>query len=761
MRTRRRPTRPLAQRTARLGVLTAVLLPFAIPAIASAAVSMVYVSYSQSDGMQLWRADELGENRYRVDLGLPDVGEPTLSPNGSQVAFQSGNDIVVTRIDGTNRRTVVAGVPSSIWWDQPSCFPDGSLLITKREVPLGAPSGTSEESLWRVNADGTGLHQIVAWGGPVDATHALAGPDQADGTVSPDGSQISFVSGRAPDGTSTNAPTVWLAGADGSAPRQLTTAPGPYPAGANGEPEYAAARDPSFSSDGQSIVYSRLDWKHHPELDDPNNPPGWPPVYRFDWDLFTVSTTGLQYQQLTRSPNQDEGYPDWSHTAQIVFSSWPTYSSYEAEVHEILASGTSETVVLKQGGTAFYYPAFGVTAPLPDAELLKQHRPYLKYDKFESFYADSPGIITDSYVPGKTGHSNYLKTAAGKTLAASDPALRFADLNLGYLGQPYVGGGVSAKTDLIDESNTTSTEYVDDALRMHSQTAYANQVEGRVVSYPDGSKVLQYWLFYYYNPKTYLTVGAHEGDWEMVQVHLDPDQVPTRATYSQHDHGERCDWVHVQRTVGGQPIAYVADGSHANYFSSGYHFNGFDNDNSGGDGPAVSSPGVNNVTTPPNYILWPGVWGGSASSPPGPAGQTSKWNDPVGWSGGYGCSEGQTPAPTRSVSRRQSDGVERRFGASPRRPALPRVRVERSGRVVRIDYQFGRPPRVGGRAPWLLLTSVPSKYEGGPPRTVRTVVSHDSGTVRQVAASEGPVRLRYVVVGKAGNRSAVRSTLLP
>src|SRR4051794_34631048 len=97
----------------------------------------------------------------------------------------------------------------------------------------------------------------------------------------------------------------------------------------------------------------------------------------------------------------------------------------------------------------------------------------------------------------------------------------------------------------------------------------------------------------------------------MVQVYLDANQQPVRATYAQHDGGERCDWVHVQRTETGQPIVYVAEGSHASYFSSGYHFNGGAEDTANGDGHQVGTAGVIDVTAPPNWMLWPGHWGGT------------------------------------------------------------------------------------------------------------------------------------------------------
>ena len=89
--------------------------------------------------------------------------------------------------------------------------------------------------------------------------------------------------------------------------------------------------------------------------------------------------------------------------------------------------------------------------------------------------------------------------------------------------------------------------------------------------------VLQYWLFYYDNPfllpPTPLGTfwQSHEGDWEVVNVVLGADQQPLEAAYSQHCSGQRRAWDAVTKSPAGSthPVAYVALGSHANYFAPG------------------------------------------------------------------------------------------------------------------------------------------------------------------------------------------------
>jgi hypothetical protein len=101
-------------------------------------------------------------------------------------------------------------------------------------------------------------------------------------------------------------------------------------------------------------------------------------------------------------------------------------------------------------------------------------------------------------------------------------------------------------------------------------------VYGRVVR-TEARIVLQYWLFYYDNPlllpATQLGIfwQSHEGDWELVNVVLDAEEQPLEAAYSQHCSGQRKAWAGVQKSPAGSthPVAYVALGSHANYFAPG------------------------------------------------------------------------------------------------------------------------------------------------------------------------------------------------
>jgi hypothetical protein len=68
----------------------------------------------------------------------------------------------------------------------------------------------------------------------------------------------------------------------------------------------------------------------------------------------------------------------------------------------------------------------------------------------------------------------------------------------------------------------------------------------------------QFWTFWLYNPKTYAGVGAHEGDWEMVQLGCTDDagDRPVLMTCSQHDGGEKREFWRVTLDEK-RPVVYV------------------------------------------------------------------------------------------------------------------------------------------------------------------------------------------------------------
>ena len=93
-------------------------------------------------------------------------------------------------------------------------------------------------------------------------------------------------------------------------------------------------------------------------------------------------------------------------------------------------------------------------------------------------------------------------------------------------------------------------------------------------TFRSGSRIaLQYWIWYPWNPYSPTVPPGelwqvHEGDWEVVSVILDLRGTPLLVGYSQHSKGKRRAWARAPRQ-GPHPVAYVALGSHANYFTAG------------------------------------------------------------------------------------------------------------------------------------------------------------------------------------------------
>jgi hypothetical protein len=389
------------------------------------------------------------------------------------------------------------------------------------------------------------------------------------------------------------------------------------------------------------------------------------------------------------------------------------------------------------------------------ADTQAAYAPELRYDSYETYRAAGADMITDYY---NSTDTNMLQTSAAGDLAAADWSRPLDNLWLGYIGPTYNTSVQAYRTatsnDKIDEVNN----YAEAAQAMQSMPQYADRTYAHYVPLDGGGAVMQYWFFYYDNPKTYLGFGAHEGDWEMVQISVDPAGNPLVATYSQHSSHEHCDWIHVPRTPQGHLIVYVAEGSHANYFSNGYHFNAGADDYAGGEIHVTPTPiSVSNE----RWLTWPGHWGGSDSSPDGPAMKGQQWFDPIAWQNGTdGCTEGQT--------------FPSRFGAQSRpvtsaqhllrkvRPALPRIEARRIGKRVLVTYSF-RNGLQGTRstAPWMLLTAVQSAGRQYAPLTERTILRKGTGQILQkLGLGHGPFKLRIAVLAKDGVRSAPMTVTL-
>jgi hypothetical protein len=161
---------------------------------------------------------------------------------------------------------------------------------------------------------------------------------------------------------------------------------------------------------------------------------------------------------------------------------------------------------------------------------------------------------------------------------------------------------------------------------------------------------VQYWFFYVFND----WVNTHEGDWEMIQLNFDAPtpqaalaRGPTDVGYSQHSSAERATWGQAPLEIVGQthPVVYVANGSHANFFTSDLFLMRSSAEGVGCDdtrGPSRTvAPGLAVVPTATAEYLhaypwlgFDGFWGEQhAAFYNGPTGPNEKlqWAEPFTW----------------------------------------------------------------------------------------------------------------------------------
>lgn len=340
---------------------------------------------------------------------------------------------------------------------------------------------------------------------------------------------------------------------------------------------------------------------------------------------------------------------------------------------------------------------------MSDADLIRRWSPVLRYDSAESFFADSAAGFAENRGVGADARGNVLRRGRSRdTIAAARPAPGQALLSLDFLAPVEYADGVEVRRSDVLDATADAERHVADALALHADPRYRNRIYGRLAE-GGGRRWLQYWFFMYHNdPYGLLNISVHEGDWEMVQLRLGADDLPDAATFAQHSWSSTQRWDDVELTPVGAlgdpvPVVYVARGSHASYPRPGRSWKTFF-DVADGRGEQVR-PEVEVIgDEAPPWLLWPGRWGSSDSSPRGPQEQ-GKWSEPerfhedgLGWwRAGL-----EAPAPPRPL------------------PAAPivseAVRVP-DGDVERVRVVCRVPP---GEAPAARLVVAVAAADGGP-----------------------------------------------
>jgi hypothetical protein len=335
-------------------------------------------------------------------------------------------------------------------------------------------------------------------------------------------------------------------------------------------------------------------------------------------------------------------------------------------------------------------------------DLLAIYRPWLRYDSQESYSCDSPAVLTDAFTNGRT---NSLKRANGSVIATADHGLGLEFLD----GAHYVDGAAVRQDDFLDEAGR---DYVADARRMHAVAGLGDRVCAHVATDGNGRRWLQYWFFYYYNDKSFLGLGLHEGDWEMIQIGLDDNERPDVATFAQHSSGERCLWSDLE-LKDGAPIVYVARGSHASHVHKGKYDAPVVPDYNDARGRLVRPDLIEIDDDFPSWASWPGFWGSTrshsiveSSSPRGPR-QHGQWADPAAFHA--------RATPTRAVTS-QAQRVRTVQG-----PAPPAIAARRQDDKAYVDY-------VAAPGTAKLVATIDAPDDKLPPYTCTVEVTDLKGT---------------------------------
>jgi hypothetical protein len=200
------------------------------------------------------------------------------------------------------------------------------------------------------------------------------------------------------------------------------------------------------------------------------------------------------------------------------------------------------------------------SAATPDPRLLAAYQPVTRFDPAEQFNPTSvESFIADADLERLDPSGNWVVVDSDPDPGSlPGPGTGTWRLNQDLCSPASSLGGLTCYASAWETGSGASTVY------------------GRVAR-TDDRIVLQYWYFYYddtysyFYPPSDVLWQAHEGDWEVVNVVLSPDEQPLEVAYSQHCLGQRRAWTDAPRIAETHPLVYVAAGSHANYFSPGTH----------------------------------------------------------------------------------------------------------------------------------------------------------------------------------------------
>lgn len=217
---------------------------------------ILFISDRDDDGDEIFIADADGSNPQQLTHNSYPDRDPAWSPDGQHIVFAAALEedgvynLYVMNADGSDPRLLIER------GGQPRWSPDGSRIVFVRWF------SENEQSLWLVNADGTGEHPLI------EGQMVNYNPDW-----SPDGARIAFESFR--DGNA----EIYVVNADGSGLQNLSNSPDTWDG------------TPAWSPNGETIAFA----SHRED----------------NTDIYIMNADGSDVRRITEWGMED-ACPDWS-----------------------------------------------------------------------------------------------------------------------------------------------------------------------------------------------------------------------------------------------------------------------------------------------------------------------------------------------------------------------------------------------------------------------------------------------------------------
>lgn len=590
--------------------------------------------------------------------------EIALSPDGQTIAYQSipsgGSllqaSIVLSDAHGQSQRTVL-----SDGWNLYGFDPSGTKLLVGPSAN-GAPC----PGLCSVNIDGTGLTTLFT----------APGMSVEGASYSPDGTQIVWSGYTSKTGTN----NLYIANADGSSPRQLT----------------------SYSSRTNPSEVSFPAWG-------PNNIIAFAGLTQTGTTLFTIPSSGGKSTNLGVSNYGNPMQPAWDPSSGRV-------AVVDDNCHIELVPPTGGTPFINSGLCTNTVAYRKVSTSLGFADYEAAHfMPIVDFDSTEKWRPLNIPMFLAEQDPSSGQPWNQICDPSPSTLCqglTGEGTMRAFPTTGSYIAIHNSGGdpdSYQSPNAACHWWSEVGAHYVYDC-----DTGAASAMYYHVSSQsPGGFTYIEYFLFYRYN-QGLDNIGNHAGDWEGVAVAPDTGSDTFEfAEFSQHggwdsflrdnlecDNGGSgsCGSESGLNYYGQHVMSFPASGSHANYPGPGTA--SFDNSNDGAApwarnlnaslaagacpsnvpatppetcGPALialpptAAEGAAWTTGPERWTDWYGMWGdtgascafnggcglGDSNSPTSPAAPAPEDHGPhyfAPWSGTTCQSGGACPARVPSTA---------------------------------------------------------------------------------------------------------------